>query len=417
MKQKIDVADLRIGMYVVDIDRPWLDTPFLFQGFPIDSQKDIDWVQRTCRYVYIDTQQPLGPVPAGPAKIKPVRRSATQKAISRLARKMPYRKLVNFSEEFKPARTIRLKAKAYLDGVFENIRVGRSIDVAEAKHVVGSMVESITRNPDAELWFTQLRKKDEYTANHSLNVCVLTLVFGHHLNLTETALNELGVGALLHDIGKMRIPLPILNKPGPLTAEELALVRQHPSFGAEILKNTPGVSPTVVEIAYCHHERADGNGYPRGLKAAETGLFSKMVAVVDVYDAITSNRVYHHGMSPSDALRNMYQWQHKDFDESLVEDFIQCLGVYPVGSVVQLSSGDIGIVMNDNKDQRLHPTVMLVLDEKHAPFFTPRIVNLAYATEQNEGPTYAIKKVFGPDECPFDLARHIMADLPDSRVA
>ena len=417
MKQKIDVADLRIGMYIVDIDRPWLDTPFLFQGFPIESQKDIDWVQRTCNYVYIDAQQPQSSILAGPPKIKPVRQSATEKAIRRLARKMPYRMQASFREEFKPARNIRFKAKAYLDNVFDAIRTGRNIDVAEAKQVVGSMVDSIARNPDAGLWFTQLRKKDEYTANHSLNVCVLTLVFGHHLNFTESVLNELGLGALLHDIGKMHVPLQILNKPGPLTEDELMLVKQHPTFGAEILKNTPGVSPTVVDIAYCHHERAGGDGYPRGLKAAEIGLFSKMVAVVDVYDAITSNRVYHHGMSPSDALRNMYHWQHKDFDESLVEDFIQCLGIYPVGSVVQLDSGDIGIIMSDNKEHRLRPTVMLVLDEKRNPFFPMRIVNLANVGEGQSGSGGAIKKVFGPDECPFDLAQSILADLPEASMA
>jgi len=417
MKQKIDVADLRIGMYIVDIDRPWLDSPFLFQGFPIESQKDIDWVQRTCHYVYIDAKQAINLTPPKSSEIRPVRHTATEKAIRRLARKSKYQNQASFIEEFKPARTIRFKAKAYLETIFEDIRLGRSVDTEGAKEVVRSMVDSITRNPDAELWFTQLRKKDEYTADHSLNVCVLTLVFGRHLNFTESVLNELGIGALLHDIGKMRIPINVLNKPGPLTEDELALVRKHPTFGAEILKKTSGVSQTAVDIAYCHHERVDGEGYPRGLKADEISLFSKMVAVVDVYDAITSNRVYHHGMSPCDALRNMYQWQHKDFDESLVEDFIQCLGIYPVGSVVQLNTNEIGIIMNDNKEHRLKPTVMLVLDKKQYPLFPTHMVNLAHHDENHGGTAHFIKKVFGPDECPFDLTQHILADLPDTNVA
>jgi HD-GYP domain-containing protein (c-di-GMP phosphodiesterase class II) len=299
-----------------------------------------------------------------------------------------------------------------MDSIFEDIRLGRSVDTEGAKIVVRSMVDSITRNPDAGLWYTQLRRKDEYTADHSLNVCILTLVFGRHLNFAESVLNDLGIGALLHDIGKMRIPSSVLNKPGPLTADELALVRQHPTFGAEILRQTPDVPRAAVDITYCHHERVDGEGYPRGLKAGEISLFSKMVAVVDVYDAITSNRVYHHGMSPCDALKNMYQWQHKDFDESLVEDFIQCLGIYPVGSTVQFNTGEIGIVMNDNKEHRLKPTVMIVLDEKQNPLFPERIVNLASYDEEHGGRVRSIKKVFGPNECPFNLAEHILTDLP-----
>ena len=417
MKQKIDVADLRIGMYIVEIDRPWLDTPFLFQGFPVESQKDIDCVQRTCHYVYIDSAQAETFQSSKSPENNLVRHSATEKAISLLSRKSEYQNQVTFIEEFKPARAVRFKAKAYLEGIFDDIRLGQSVDTEGAKSVVRSMVDSITRNPDASLWYTQLRKMDEYTADHSLNVCILTLVFGRHLNFTESVLNELGIGALLHDIGKIRIPANIINKPGPLTKDELALVRKHPSYGAEILKQSPGVPQTAVDIALCHHERVDGEGYPQGLKAGELSLFSKMVAVVDVYDAITSNRVYHHGMSPSDALKNMYQWQHTDFDESLVEDFIQCLGIYPVGSAVQFNTGEIGIIMNDNKEHRLKPTVMLVLDAQQNPIFPEHIVNLASNDENHSGTVRQIKKVFGPDERPFGLTQHILTDLTDVNVA
>jgi len=417
MKQKIDVVDLRIGMYIVDIDRPWLDTPFLFQGFPVASQKDIDFIQQTCDYVYIDAEQAEASLSPTSFKAKSARHIATEEAIRPLIRKSKYQNQASFLEESKPAKKVRFKAKTYLENIFEDIRLGKSVDTEGAKKVVRSMVDSITRNPDAGLWFTQLRQKDKYTADHSLNVCILTLVFGRHLDLKESVLNDLGIGALLHDIGKMRIPISVLNKPGSLTEDELAQVRQHPALGAEILKKTPGVPQAAVDITYCHHERADGKGYPRGLKADELSLFSKMVAIVDVYDAITSNRVYHHGMSPCEALKNMYQWQHKDFDESLVEDFIQCLGIYPVGSVVQLNTNEVGIVMNDNKEHRLKPTVMLVLDDKQVPLIPERIVNLASYDENHGCTARFIKKVFGPDECPFDRDQHVLADLPGANVA
>lgn len=418
MKQKIDVGDLRIGMYIVEIDRPWLDSPFLFQGFVVESQQDIDWVQRTCEYVYIDVEKAEQfSTPLRSPEVKPVRHTATEEELRRLASKTDEHEQTSFVEEFSHARTMRVKAKSYLKNVFMDIRQGQGIDTETAKSIVRSLVDSVSRNPDANLWFTKLRKKDEYTADHSLNVCVLTLVFARHLNLGKSVLNELGVGALLHDIGKLQIPINVLNKPGPLNSDEMALIKQHPTFGAEILKKTPGISKTAIDIAFCHHERVDGDGYPRGLKSDEISLFPRMIAIVDVYDAITSNRVYHHGMSPSDALRNMYQWQHKDFDASLVEDFIQCLGIYPVGSVVQLNTGDIGIVMSDNKLHRLKPTIMLVLDENHSPLFPVHIVNLENYDKDNEGATCFISKVFGPDEELFDIAQYILADLPEVNVA
>jgi HD-GYP domain-containing protein (c-di-GMP phosphodiesterase class II) len=412
VKQKIDVQDLRIGMYITDIDRPWLDSPFLFQGFPVESQRDIDWIQRTCKYVYIDEEGYRDLTPREASNIAPERHTATEEAIQKLAKKLPYKNKASFEEEFKSARDVHSKAKSYMETVLEDVRLGKSIDAEGAKDVVKNLVDSITRNPDTGLWFTRLRKKDEYTADHSLNVCILTLIFGRYLNFSETVLNELGVGALLHDIGKMRVPLDILNKPGSLTDEQLALIKQHPTFGAEILKTTPGIPGSAVDIAYCHHERASGNGYPCGLRANDMTLFSKMVSIVDVYDAITSNRVYHHGMSPSDALRNMYGWQHKDFDESLVEDFIQCLGIYPVGSVVQLGTGDIGIIMSNDKNHRLKPTILLVLNEEKVPFPQSKIINLALF-DGIDANKYVIKKVFGPDEFPIDLNQYLAADLPE----
>jgi len=417
MKQKIDVLDLRIGMYVTDIDRPWLDSPFLFQGFPIETQQDLDWVRQTCDYVYIDDEQYRDFRPGNEKKIEPVRHSATEEAIQKLARKSPYEHTVSFEESFKSARETHSRAKTYMKSVLEDVRLGKSIDAEGARDVVKNLVDNVTQNPDTGLWFTRLRKKDEYTADHSLNVCILTLIFGRYLNFSETILNELGIGALLHDVGKMRVSLDILNKPGPLTDEQMALMKQHPTLGAEILKITPSIPDSAVDIAYCHHERADGHGYPRGLTASEMTLFSKMVCIVDVYDAITSNRVYHHGMSPAEALRNMYDWQHKDFDESLVEDFIQCLGIYPVGSMVQLGTGDIGFIMSNDKDHRLKPTVLLVLDEAMAPLPQSKIINLALFEGDDVASKYLIKKVFGPDECPMDMNQYLAADLPVSKVA
>ena len=255
-------------------------------------------------------------------------------------------------------------------------RLGRSIDTISAKKMVGGLVDSILSNPDALVWFNHLKNKDEYTSEHSLRVCILALAFGRHLELSQPELNILGLGALLHDIGKMRIPSDILNKPGRLTPDEFELMKSHVPRGVEILENTPSIPLAAIEVARSHHERYDGSGYAFGLKGTNIGLFGQIGAIVDSYDAITSDRSYHKGMSAHDALRKMYEWRRKDFHEKLVEQFIQCMGIYPIGSVVEMNTGSVGVVVSVNRLWRLRPRVALVLDASRRRYESPRIIDL-----------------------------------------
>lgn len=402
MRKKVDVKDLRLGMYVAEPDRPWLETPFLFQGFYLESGADIEVVQRVCRYVYIDVQ--LGAdvdAPAAPAPVpgpQPDPTGPTQGA---------YGVLTSVEEELERARGVRGRAQTFIDEVFADIRTGRSPKLTEVQAVVKDIVASIVRNPDAQLCLSQLKDRDQYTAQHSVNVCVLTLAFGRHLGLPQDELNLLGTGALLHDIGKLRTPLEILNKPERLTAHELEIIKGHPEEGRRILEQSRKMADAVLDIAYSHHERMQGHGYPRRLQGERISHWSRMVAIVDVYDAITSDRAYHHGLGAGDALGRMYEWKTRDFDPGLLDEFIRCIGVYPVGSLVEMTSGEVGIVLSAQEKRRLRPKVMLIRDERGNPYHPSRICDLTLMGPGGAD-SYGIKRVLGPAAHDIDLRDYLL---------
>lgn len=384
IRKKIHVQDLRIGMYVAEPDRPWLDTPFLFQGFPVRDEADIRAVREICNYVFIDLQKGLDVEHTAPAL-------ATSTVIvtgkdNGAGTKVPV------EEEFEAARDVRDEALAFIEHTAEAARHGKAVELREAKRMVGKLVVSITRNPDAQLCLTQLKDRDQYTAQHSINVCVLALALGQSVGMPADELNQMGLGALLHDIGKLRTPLEILNKPAGLTAEELEIMKTHTDEGKRILERSGHLPDAVVDIAYSHHERLGGTGYPRKLVGEHITFWSRLVAVVDVFDAITSDRAYHSGLSAGDAVSIMYERKGQDFDAGLIEEFIRCIGVFPIGSLVEMTSGELGVVISNNRARRLRPKVMLVRDEQGKTYSPLRIHDLALTPVAD----YGIRRVLEP---------------------
>ena len=324
MKKKISVDELKLHMYIVELDRPWLETPFLFQGFSVKTHDDIEMVRRLCNRVYIDTGRGadvdgrrsrlavLETEGAG-AEMESGRRGKVAISIERgrdrrnqgtvTAPRRAYATQALFEDEIKRAREARIETSNVIENIFEDIRLGRSMDTDSAKAAVRKTAESIIRNPDAQLWLTQLKNKDAYTSIHSMNVCILSLAFGRYLGLSEDTLNALGLGALLHDVGKVRVPMEILNKPDKLSVDEFEIMKRHPVDGLRIVSETKGIPSSAMDVVLSHHERAGGSGYPRGLRNNSISLFSKVVAIVDVYDAITSDRIYHHGMDTLQATK------------------------------------------------------------------------------------------------------------------
>ena len=376
-------------MYVSELDRPWIESRFLFQGFEIRTDEELEELRRLCKYVYIETDveyndgraKPRAPSSIGrPAPDEFAAKRIGFELVDKFAAPAPrttrYADRATVEEELPRAREIERETRHLLGTIIEDARMGRLIDTPRAKSAIAELVASILRNPDALVCLNQLKEKDKYTATHSIRVCVLALAFGRHLDLAEDELNILGLGALLHDIGKTKIPVDILNKPGRLTPDEFELMKSHVPRGVEILEHTPGIPARAIEVARAHHERFDGSGYAMGLSGSQIGLFGQIGAIVDCYDAITSDRAYHTGMSAHDALRKMYEWRRKDFDDRMVENFIQCMGIYPIGSVVEMNTGSVGVVISVNRARRLRPRVLLILDGSKNPLPQTKVVDL-----------------------------------------
>lgn len=404
-KKKLNVRELKKGMYVRELDRPWRETPFLFQGFEIRGDDDIRELQRYCQYVLIDTPEPhQKTLPRTPAERviaaeqlqrKQVERDILIKVSTQPLLKPTYRDKNTLEQEIGVAREIHRETRELVYTLLEDVRLGKNINSLGAKKVIGEMVESVIRNPDALSTFAQLKKKDEYTAQHSMRVCILALSFGRHLGFDRNELNLLGIGALLHDIGKMKVSSEILNKPGALNEYEYAQMKSHVPHGVAILEKSSGIPRPAIEVARCHHERYSGSGYLSGLKGDQIGLYGMIGGIVDCYDAISSDRAYHTGMSAHAALKKMYEWRHRDFHPGLVEQFIQCMGIYPIGSVVELNTGEIGVVVTMNRVRRLKPRVALVLQPDFDPVQCSTTVDLSdYKTR--DGRPCEIDRVLEP---------------------
>ena len=397
-------------MYVSQLDRPWIETPFLFQGFEIRSEEDIQTLARYCRHVYVDTPEilpfaprkreplPRQPTTTGVEYETPPSRHAGYEVLKTVQGRGPvpaYTDKTTLEEELSAVREHHQQARALVYTLMEDARHGKSLNTLAAKQAVGKVVESVIRNPDALTCFIQLKRKDEYTAQHSLRVCILAVAFGRHLGLDPEELQTLGVGALLHDIGKMKVPNAILNKPGRLDKHEYAIMRTHVPKGVEILEKTRNVPTAALEVVRCHHERYNGNGYAAGLRGEQIGLFGAIGGIVDCYDAITSDRAYHTGMSAHAALKKMYEWRTRDFHPHLVEQFIPCMGIYPIGSIVELITGEVGVVVTLNRLRRLKPRVKLVLRPNYTPYEVTETVDLMHH-KTREGRLCEIIKVLEP---------------------
>ncbi|MFQ5760987.1 MAG: HD-GYP domain-containing protein [Acidiferrobacterales bacterium] len=395
-------------MYVSALDRPWRDTPFLFQGFEITDDEQLAQLKQHCKYVYIDTDYQTGTAPqvltpplartprVGPEETdkKPALRIIAEDGTAHRPRRV-YRDKTTIEQEAEVIRETHEQATILIHTIMEDVHLGKSIDAAGAKKAVGRMATSVLRNPDALVCFAQLKKRDDYTALHCLRVSILALAFGRHLGFDEADLNLLGMGALLHDIGKMRVPDTILNKPGKLTDREYEIMKSHVPLGAEILERANAIPVKALEVARLHHERYGGKGYMENLKGDQITEFGLISAIVDVYDAITSDRIYKDGIASLDALKRMYEWRGRDFHPALLQQFIQCIGIFPIGSVVVLNTNEVGVVRTLNREQRLKPQVMLVMKPDKTRYPALRAVDLARETAST-GKPYEITKVVPP---------------------
>jgi len=359
--RKIPVAELEVGMYVSELDRPWLETPFLFQGFYVQSDEEIAAVRNHCRQVVVDTQrdddrpQPL--------------------ATGRL-RRPPTEAMRELKDEIKQASGIHVSVAASIEDVMGELKNAGKLNVHKLEAAVLPMVDSVLRNPAAMSCLMRIRRKGGYLYSHSLASSVWATALGREIGLEREALRVVALGAMLLDIGKVRIPEEILGKPGKLDAEELALMRRHVDFSLEIVQEAGEVDPRVLEMVANHHERYDGSGYPRGLKGDEIPVYGRIAGLVDTYDAMITSRPYASTQSSYGALRQLRSLAGTQFQPELVDQFTQAIGMFPTGTLVLLNTGEVAVVTAQSRVRRLRPEIMIILDAGKQPLDDYRVVDL-----------------------------------------
>ena len=350
---RLPVLAVEIGMRVIELDRPWTETPFLFQGFTIESPEHIDELAKYCSEVVVEIDDEQW-VPA-----------AERGGLSPPKARAAYNYHAATPRDYGNASSVVSNSQSLTRSLMDDVRLGKAIDIKEVKATVSSAVRSIIDSPDAMQWMQKVRDRSEYTAEHCVNVGLLAISFGRHLGYGEEDLNTIGVAGMLHDVGKALTPVEILHKDGALNAEEFMVMRQHTTDGRNILMAHPEVSHGSVDAAYGHHESLDGSGYPRKIKASGISDLTRIITICDVYDAITSDRCYRNGQSSLRAMDVLNREAGLKFDTRLVEEFVRCIGLYPTGSVVELRNGAHGIVVGTNYRNRRLPRVLLVRGEDH----------------------------------------------------
>jgi HD-GYP domain-containing protein (c-di-GMP phosphodiesterase class II) len=481
MATKIYSKDLKVGMFVADLDRPWVDTPFLLQGFLIENADQIKALREHCKYVVIDRARSTGdefeapaaasvavathpgPRPPAPGAASPEKDAAPRKPVEpRPPRPAPapaaahrvvrledvmnarrpggapphegesadypgllgrvlsgikglwqregeappgleetpretpqefaaraallppgievqtYVDTVTVEDEVPRARAVVAQSADLLEKLVKDIRLGQGFEIERVEEIVDDMVDSIVRNPDALMWVARMREQDSATYGHGLQVSVYLTSFGRHLGFPKTQLLQLAEIGLLLDIGKIKLPRALLEKQGRLTPDEFEEAKSHVAKGLDILKQTPNFHPEVLEAIGQHHERMNGSGYPWGLSGNQIGIYGRMAGIVDCFAALTSQRPYAAAASSYEALRSITSWAGDFFHEPLVQQFVSSVGVFPVGSLIELSSGEVAVVVEHSKVRRLKPRVLVVTGPDKTPSKHPMLLDLLY---------------------------------------
>ena len=381
---KVAVGDLRVGMNIAQLDRPWLDTPFIMQGFEVEDREDINTIAEYCDFVWVDNIDPMQatPITAGVATATAAPFDPSLYATTDLQQ-----------EHKKTVRAFR-QARSITKSLLDEVRLGGALDSEQARNTVDDCVKSVLRHPDALLWMSKMREENDYTSDHCLNVCVLAIAFGRHLGMQEEDLQNLGLCGLLHDLGKMRVPQEVVNKPGLLTDKEMRMMKAHTVHGRNLLLSAQNIYAGTIDVAYNHHERIDGEGYPRKLKGDAISRFAKIISIVDAYDAITAVRCYSPAKTSTQALKIIYEERGKQFDHNLSLSFIKMIGLYPPGSIVELYSGVVGLVIESNQHMRHLPKVILVLDENKKPVTREKLIDLSLISSGELSKDFLIRKVW-----------------------
>ncbi|MET1256011.1 HD-GYP domain-containing protein [Aliikangiella maris] len=385
---KVFSEDLKPGMFVAALDRDWSETSFLLQGFTIETPKDIEMVKSECQFVYVDfrsdEQFKLYKLETSKSRTY---REKVKKQLQSVAPEY------NLQEKLRPAVNRRKTTSRIVKSVLDKVALGEDFDIHGVRDSVKENVVSVLSNEEAMLMMTMLKTRNESIAEHSFNVSILAIGFAKALGFSEFQLEDLGMAALLHDIGQVKVDQKIVNKKGRLNHNEKAEIAKHTQYGFEILSSKDGLTPSCVDVAFSHHERLSGQGYPRGLKGDQISTNVRIVSIIEVFDSLTSHQTYRKGMSVMDAYKVLMAGKNTHFDEELILKFIKWRSIYPPGCIVEMENGEVGIVIKAHKEHKLKPKVLLVLNEYKQPR-RERMIDMSKLALDPESKPYKIIRAY-----------------------
>jgi len=397
MLKRVGVHQLILGVYLKEFCGSWMEHPFWRSGFVLTDSKDLEAIlASSIKEVWIDTSRGLDVAATVTAVLEAESEAAIDATLTQVAPRREPMAAQSVEQEMARAAKICDQARQAVVTMFEDVRMGHAVDAEGAKALVGEISDSVSRNPGALISLARLKSVDDYTYLHSVAVCALMVALARQLGLEEAQVRSAGMAGLLHDLGKAMMPLDVLNKPGKLTAAEFEVIKSHPEAGYRMLLKSENIDAIALDVCLHHHEKMDGSGYPKGLKGDEISLLAKMGAVCDVYDAITSNRPYKAGWDPAEALRKMAEWSKGHFDPAVFQAFVKSMGIYPIGSLVQLSSGRIGVVTEQAEASLVMPRVKVFFSTKSNMRISPELVDLS-----RHGTTERIVSREDPDKWGF----------------
>jgi len=382
MIKRIKTKDLKPGMYISDMNRDWVPHNNAKQKGLLKSDEVIEKIKKLgVSELYIDTEKGIDSQDAVP--VNEITKKLDEQ-IQNIGQDAPnYRIKTSLAEERDKAAKLHGQAKDLVNNVMFDVKMGKALDMDGFSELADSMLDSLDRNASALSCLGRIRAKDSYLMDHSVNLGVLISIYGNHRKLERGILHDVMVGALLHDLGKIKIPDHILHKPEKLLPDEFEVMKGHVARGTAILRTTPGISELAIMVQSQHHEKMDGTGYPLGLMGDQISDYGKMAAIADVYDAITSDRVYHRAITPTAAMKKLLEWSDNHLDRSLVEEFIKCMGIFPVGSLVELDSGRLGVVIEANEHLQNSPVIKVVYSVKNKSHLEPKVVDLSKKLNQD----------------------------------
>lgn len=380
MLKRISVQQLTLGMHIEAFCGSWMEHPFWRSRFLLLDPKDLSRIHASSiTEVWIDADKGLDVAP-GQVTVSEVESNLEVEAqMHHINLQQRKTEPVSVAEELERATKICSQAKQAVVSMFSEARMGKAVDTGQARQLVQEISDSVSRNPSALISLARLKTADDYTYMHSVAVCAMMVALARQLGLDDAQTHGAGVAGLLHDLGKAAMPMSVLNKPGKLTDAEFDIIKGHPVKGHAMLLQAPEMDPMVLDVCLHHHEKVDGSGYPEALRGEQISLYAKMGAVCDVYDAITSNRPYKAGWDPAESLRRMAEWSSGHFDPRVFQAFVKSIGIYPIGSLVRMGSGQIGVVIEQTTKSLTTPRVKVFFSTKSNMRITPRVIDLSLA--------------------------------------